>query len=147
MKGTAKTNDPGCYACGYCDSEMSLYMAGPTARHVISHHLNRWLLSQLLLLVKHGPLQSCMTSCEVASTRPTGARAKTWCLLRHAEASFSLSGLASMMHWALDDGWNDGLAVLRGAVPAPRHLHGHARQHHARHRWQGWTTGTLTGCS
>ena len=28
IKGTSKTNDPECWACGYCDSEMSLYMAG-----------------------------------------------------------------------------------------------------------------------
>lgn len=26
IKGTSKTDDPECWACGYCDSEMSLYM-------------------------------------------------------------------------------------------------------------------------
>lgn len=26
IKGTSKTDDPQCWACGYCDSEMSLYM-------------------------------------------------------------------------------------------------------------------------
>lgn len=26
IQGTSKTDDPDCWACGYCDSEMSLFM-------------------------------------------------------------------------------------------------------------------------
>jgi phosphate/sulfate permease len=29
--GTSKTDDASCWACGYCDSEMSLYMVAMTA--------------------------------------------------------------------------------------------------------------------
>ena len=40
IKGTSKTNDPECWACGYCDSEMSLYMAGAGSSRGDTHPNN-----------------------------------------------------------------------------------------------------------
>ena len=37
------------------------------------------------------PATSSSTTCETLLSRVTGARAKAWCLLIHAEASLSLS--------------------------------------------------------